>query len=105
MKKVLALAVSMVFVLSAALVSFGHSLPDEWKVGPLHGKQIFRDAARGLVPDALLEQPAVAMDHRLTGLLEQAVQSAGYPLHRMASGAGHDAMIVARKMPAAMLLS
>ena len=36
-------------------------------------------------------------------MLEQAVADAGHPVHRMASGAGHDAMIVARRMPTAML--
>lgn len=50
-----------------------------------------------------LDQAAVAMDTDLTQLLERAVESAGRPVHRMASGAGHDAMIVARRMPAAML--
>jgi allantoate deiminase len=50
-----------------------------------------------------LDQPAVAMDSTLTQLLERAVSSTGRPIHRMTSGAGHDAMIVARRMPAAML--
>jgi allantoate deiminase len=50
-----------------------------------------------------LDQPAVAMDSKLTEMLERAVASNGRPVHRMPSGAGHDAMIVARKMPAAML--
>lgn len=50
-----------------------------------------------------LDQPAVAMDSDLTRMLERAVASAGFPVHRMPSGAGHDAMIVARRMPAAML--
>ena len=50
-----------------------------------------------------LDQAAVAMHPDLTQLLECAVASAGRPVHRMASGAGHDAMIVARRMPAAML--
>jgi allantoate deiminase len=50
-----------------------------------------------------LDQPAVAMDSDLVRMLERAVASAGRPIHRMASGAGHDAMIVARWMPAAML--
>jgi allantoate deiminase len=36
-------------------------------------------------------------------MLESAVVNSGHPVHRMASGAGHDAMIVARQMPAAML--
>jgi allantoate deiminase len=43
------------------------------------------------------------MDSDLVRMLERAVASAGRPIHRMASGAGHDAMIVARRMPAAML--
>lgn len=50
-----------------------------------------------------LDQAAVAMDTDLTQLLERAVESAGRQVHRMASGAGHDAMIVVRRMPAAML--
>jgi allantoate deiminase len=60
---------------------------------------------RGLVVSAetMLDQPAAAMDLRLTGILERAVDGAGYPVHRMPSGAGHDAMIVARRMPVAML--
>ena len=43
------------------------------------------------------------MDTSLTGSLERAVANSGYPVHRMISGAGHDAMIVAKRMPAAML--
>jgi allantoate deiminase len=50
-----------------------------------------------------LDQPAVAMDSDLTELLVRSVAYTGRPVHRMPSGAGHDAMIVARRMPAAML--
>ena len=50
-----------------------------------------------------LDQPAVEMDPHLTGILARAAELAGYNPHRMASGAGHDAMILARRMPAAML--
>ena len=50
-----------------------------------------------------LDQPAAAMDSGLTEMLERAVANAGHKVHRMTSGAGHDAMIVARRMPAAML--
>jgi allantoate deiminase len=50
-----------------------------------------------------LDQAAVAMDSAMTRTLEHAVAGAGFPVHRMISGAGHDAMIVARQMPAAML--
>ena len=47
--------------------------------------------------------PATPMDPGLTDLLEEAVRAAGFPVHRMASGAGHDAMILAKHVPAAML--
>src|SRR5207253_4644329 len=47
-----------------------------------------------------LDQPAVSLECEA---LERAVESAGFPVHRMVSGAGHDAMILARKVPAAML--
>jgi len=43
------------------------------------------------------------MDPALVSALERAVVRAGAPLHRMTSGAGHDAMIMAARMPAAML--
>jgi allantoate deiminase len=50
--------------------------------------------------ESRLEQPAVALDFEI---VEKAVQAAGFPIHRLVSGAGHDAMILARKVPAAML--
>jgi allantoate deiminase len=50
-----------------------------------------------------LDQARVAMDSSLTQMLERSVASTGRPVHRMSSGAGHDAMIVARRMAAAML--
>lgn len=50
-----------------------------------------------------LDQPAVPMDATLAALLESAVATAGYGSQRMVSGAGHDAMILARKLPAIML--
>jgi len=51
----------------------------------------------------LLAQNAVAMDPFLTEQIEHAVQKAGCEPHRMASGAGHDAMILAEKVPTAMI--
>jgi allantoate deiminase len=51
----------------------------------------------------LLAQNAVAMDPFLTEQIELAVQKAGCEPLRMASGAGHDAMILAEKIPAAMI--
>jgi allantoate deiminase len=50
-----------------------------------------------------LDQPAVALDSRTREVLARSVQAAGYPVHRMTSGAGHDAMILAPHVPAAML--
>jgi allantoate deiminase len=50
-----------------------------------------------------LDQPAVPMDERLTAILAEAIEAAGFPLKRMPSGAGHDAMVMAARMPAAML--
>lgn len=51
----------------------------------------------------LMSQPAVAMDPFLTDQIERAIRSTNSPPHRMASGAGHDAMILAEKVPAAMV--
>jgi allantoate deiminase len=50
-----------------------------------------------------LDQPATPMDERFTCALERAVARSGFPVHRMVSGAGHDAMILARSCPSAML--
>ena len=53
--------------------------------------------------DRHLDQPSVAMSPALVAALERAVTAQGLPIHRIVSGAGHDAMIVAGRMPAAML--
>jgi allantoate deiminase len=50
-----------------------------------------------------MDQPAVPMDERLTAYLVEAMESLGMPARRMASGAGHDAMVMAARVPAAML--
>ncbi len=50
-----------------------------------------------------VNQPAVAMDPDLSLNLKLGVEAAGYPLKTMPSGAGHDAMVMAARMPAAML--
>jgi allantoate deiminase len=50
-----------------------------------------------------LDQPAVPMDERLTSFLADAIEAAGMPVKRMPSGAGHDAMVMAARVPAAML--
>jgi allantoate deiminase len=50
-----------------------------------------------------LDQPAVTMDTFLSDQIEKAIRKAGCDPHRMVSGAGHDAMILAEKTPAAMM--
>ena len=49
------------------------------------------------------QQDSVAMDAGLTLALTQAVAAAGCAAYTMPSGAGHDAMIVAPRVPTAML--
>jgi allantoate deiminase len=51
----------------------------------------------------LLNQPAVPMDSLLTSEIESAIRKSGCTPHRMVSGAGHDAMILAERIPAAMI--
>ena len=50
-----------------------------------------------------LDQPSVAMDPAIAAMLDRALEQSGAPAHRMSSGAGHDAMVLATKMPAGML--
>ena len=49
------------------------------------------------------DQPATACDPCLIAALERAVEASGAPVHKMPSGAGHDAMILAARVPVAML--
>jgi allantoate deiminase len=62
-------------------------------------------AQRGLTLEIArqMDQPAVPMDERLTAHLSDAIGAAGLPEKLMASGAGHDAMVMAARVPAAML--
>jgi allantoate deiminase len=53
--------------------------------------------------NVLLSQRAVAMDPFLVDQIQEAIRSTGCQPHRMTSGAGHDAMIIAEKVPAAMI--
>lgn len=50
-----------------------------------------------------LDQPAVACDNALTDTVAAAFGEAGYTPHRLASGAGHDAMVLAPHLPVAMI--
>jgi allantoate deiminase len=62
-------------------------------------------AERGLTMERTdrLDQPAVPMDEKLTQLLAESIEAAGYPVKSMPSGAGHDAMVMAARVPTAML--
>jgi allantoate deiminase len=62
-------------------------------------------ARRGLTLERTgqLDQPAIPMDERLTAFLTGAMEAAGYPPKTMPSGAGHDAMVMAGRLPTAML--
>jgi len=51
----------------------------------------------------LLDQSAVPMNERLTAYLADAIEAAGFPIKTMPSGAGHDAMMIAARVPTAML--
>jgi len=62
-------------------------------------------AARGLelAVAGQLDQPAVPMDERLTAMMSAAIETAGYPVKTMPSGAGHDAIVMAARLATAML--
>lgn len=49
------------------------------------------------------EQPAVECDHTLTDMLANSVQAAGLRVHRMPSGAGHDAVTMSHRFPTSLL--
>lgn len=66
-------------------------------------EQIAKRRGLSVKTNALLSQRAVAMDTFLADRIEDAIRKAGCEPHRMVSGAGHDAMILAEKVPAAMI--
>jgi allantoate deiminase len=66
-------------------------------------QQLTNDRGLGVEWTQHLDQPAIAMNPGMTKKLSDAVKAAGYPVHSMVSGAGHDAMILAERVPAAML--
>ncbi len=69
----------------------------------VRAKQIASRRGLSVEYSTRLDQPAVAMDRFLTDQVEIAIRAAGCTPHHMASGAGHDAMILAEKVPAAMI--
>ncbi len=62
-----------------------------------HAQQIAQRRGLSLHWSARMNQPAVAMDPFLVGQIEEAMRRIGCEPHRMVSGAGHDAMIMAEK--------
>ena len=48
-------------------------------------------------------QAAVPMDVQMINMVERAIKHGGYPVHRMVSGAGHDAMVLAPHLPSGMI--
>jgi allantoate deiminase len=62
-------------------------------------------ARRGLTVTerTMLSQSSVPMDPGMVEQIEEAIRRAGLKPHRMVSGAGHDAMILAEKVPSAMI--
>jgi allantoate deiminase len=68
-----------------------------------HAEEIANRRGLQLQKRELLSQRAVEMDKFLIGEIDNAMRSVGCQAHRMVSGAGHDAMILAEKVPAAMI--
>jgi allantoate deiminase len=66
-------------------------------------EEIAKRRALSVSQTILLNQQAVKMDAFLVDEIEQAIRKTGCEPHRMVSGAGHDAMILAEKVPAGMI--
>ena len=66
-------------------------------------ERIAADEELGLELRETHRKHPVALDPELQGRLEQAAHEEGATTLRLASGAGHDAMVLARHVPAAML--
>ena len=67
------------------------------------GESIARRRGMTFHSEVVLDQPAVPMHRELIGILAEAIEAAGVAPHHMASGAGHDAMILAPKLPCGMI--
>jgi allantoate deiminase len=66
-------------------------------------EQISRRRGLFVSHNTLLNQQAVPMDPILMNEIEEAICNSGCKPHRMVSGAGHDAMIIAEKVPAGII--
>ncbi len=68
-----------------------------------HAQRIAARRGLSVREKSLLSQQAVAMDPFLTEEIDKAIVKTGCQPHRMVSGAGHDAMILAEKIPTGMI--
>ncbi|HEY0597427.1 allantoate amidohydrolase [Sphingopyxis sp.] len=66
-------------------------------------EDIARHRGLRLAYELLHDLPASPCDGRLMDLLDESVAAEGFPVRRLVSGAGHDAMIMASLAPTAML--
>ena len=66
-------------------------------------EEICRRRGLSLHSNVRMNQPAVAMDPLLTQQVETAITRSGCEPLRMVSGAGHDAMILAPRLPSSMI--
>jgi allantoate deiminase len=81
---------------------------DEDRIGAVENcirlaEQISRRRGLSVSHNTQLNQQAVPMDPILMNEIEEAIRKTGCKLHRMVSGAGHDAMIIAEKVPAGII--
>ncbi|MEM8947334.1 MAG: allantoate amidohydrolase [Planctomycetota bacterium] len=67
------------------------------------GRQIAKTAYGKFAVREQVSQTAVAMDDGLSDILTDAARDCGHEPLQLFSGAGHDAVVVAKKFPAAML--
>jgi allantoate deiminase len=66
-------------------------------------EEICRQRGLSVNSKTRMDQPAIAMDPVLTEQVETAIRKSGCEPVRMVSGAGHDAMILADKVPSSMI--
>jgi allantoate deiminase len=68
-----------------------------------HAAEIAERRGLDVRSNTIMNQKAVSMNPILVGQLTEAIRKTGCEPHTMASGAGHDAMILAEKVPSAMI--
>lgn len=90
-------------------VEFRHPLGEEIEAlaatFPGRARAIAEEAGLGLELRELFRIPAQPFDPDLVGLVRDAAARLGLPAREIISGAGHDAIYVARRVPAAMIFT